>query len=148
LIQQQLQRAQQRMKHQADKNRLKREFEVEDFAYLKLQPHIQSSVPYRDNHKLSFRFFGPYKILVCVGAVAYRLELLASAQIHPVVHVSQLKKHVPPTEVIDSLEAVAPDPTIQVYPLQVLEVNAIQIGGRMKQGYAASVCNSLGTGCQ
>jgi hypothetical protein len=61
------------------------------------------------------------------------LELLASAQIHPVVHVSQLKKHVPPTEVIDSLEAVATDPTIQVYPLQVLEVNAIQIGGRLKQ---------------
>jgi hypothetical protein len=79
LIQQQLQRAQQRMKHQADKNRLKREFQVEDFAYLKLQPHIQSSMPYIDNHKLSFRFFGPYKILARVGVVAYRLELLASA---------------------------------------------------------------------
>jgi hypothetical protein len=36
LIQQQLLRAQQRMKHQADKNRIERSFEVGDMVYLKL----------------------------------------------------------------------------------------------------------------
>lgn len=50
----------------------------------------------RGNQKLSFRFFGPYKILQRIGAAAYKLELPPSSQILPVVHVSQLKRHIPP----------------------------------------------------
>jgi hypothetical protein len=44
LIQQQLQRAQQRMKAQADKNRSERSFQIGDMVYMKLQPYVQSSV--------------------------------------------------------------------------------------------------------
>jgi len=65
LIQQQLLRAQQRMKHQANKNHSERQFSVGDLVYLKLQPYVQSSVALRSNQKLSYRFFGPYKILAC-----------------------------------------------------------------------------------
>jgi hypothetical protein len=134
LIQQQLLRAQQQMKHQADNKRSEREFQVGDMVYLKLQPHIQSSVAFRSNHKLSFRFFGPFKVLAKVGAVAYRRELLASAQIHPVVHVSQLKKRVPPhTEVQESLDTVATDHDVSVLPIQVLAVRDILVGSKMKQ---------------
>lgn len=96
LIQAQFLRAQQRMKHQADKNRTEREFSVGDWVYLKLQPHIQTFVARRPCRKLSYRFFGPYLVLQKVGAVAYKLQLPQSAQIHPVVHVSQLKKALPP----------------------------------------------------
>lgn len=97
LIRQNLLRAQQRMKHQADKHRQERVFQVGDWVYLKLQPHVQHSVARRKNHKLGFKYFGPYLITQRVGSVAYKLQLPARSQIHPVIHVSQLKKALPPT---------------------------------------------------
>lgn len=61
-------------------------------VFLKLQPHVQSSLAPRGNNKIIFRFYGPYRILQRVGSVAYKLDLPPQAKIHPVVHVSQLKK--------------------------------------------------------
>jgi hypothetical protein len=75
LLQQQLIRAQQRQKFQADKNRSERSFTVGEMVYVKLQPYVQTSVAARSNHKLSFRYFGPFKIIGRVGTVAYKLEL-------------------------------------------------------------------------
>ena len=95
-IQQNLARAQQRMQHQADKHRQERTFAVGDWIYVKLHPHIQHSVQRRSNHKLSYKYFGPYLILQTIGKVAYKVQLPATSQIHPVLHVSQLKKALPP----------------------------------------------------
>ncbi|XP_031108702.1 uncharacterized protein LOC116013193 [Ipomoea triloba] len=86
--------AQQRMKHYADKNRSERSFVVGDWVYLKLQPYKQVTMAVIRNVKLSSKFYGPYEVLERVGQVAYKLKLPAGALIHPVFHISQLKRRV------------------------------------------------------
>lgn len=97
LLQQHLHRAQQRMKKQADKGRTDRSFQVGEMVFLKLQPYIQSSLDPHANQKLAYKFFDPFKVLSKVGPVAYKLDLPPTASIHPVFHVSQLKKMVSST---------------------------------------------------
>lgn len=127
-----LQRAQLRMKQHADKNRLERQFKEGDLVYLKLQPYIQSSVVARSNQKLSFRYYGPYKVLARVGPVAYRLELPSDARVHPVVHVSQLKQHVAPTVQVQSdLSDLTVDPNLVVSPVAFTDSRLVLRGASM-----------------
>lgn len=118
LVKQHLFRAQDRMKRQADKGRSEREFQVGDQVYLKLQPYVQSSLAARANQKLSFKFFGPFPVLAKIGVVAYKLKLPPSSSIHPIFHVSQLKKAVGDQPV--SADLPGDDVMFQV-PEQILE---------------------------
>lgn len=128
-LQQQLQRAQLRMKHQADKGRSERSFAVGDHVFLKLQPYTQSSVVNRPYPKLAFKFFGPFEILEKIGQSAYRLQLPDSSLIHPVFHVSQLKAHVPDhTPVFTSLPHPVVLDAADVWPEEILDRRLVKKG--------------------
>lgn len=104
LIKQHLSHSKLCMKKQADKHRSERVFQVGDPVFLKLQPYVQASLAPRHNQKLAFKYFGPFRILERIGAVAYKLELPATTSILPVFHVSQLRTTIlDPTQVLPTL---------------------------------------------
>jgi hypothetical protein len=92
------------MKLLADKHMMERTFDVGVWVYLKLQSYVQMSVVIHANHKMSYEYFGPYLILQKLGSVTYKFQLLSTCHIHPVVHVCQLKKAIPPATQV-SLDA-------------------------------------------
>jgi hypothetical protein len=126
LLQHHLHRAKHRMKKQADQHRSERRFEAGDLVFLKLQPYVQSSLAPRSHQKLAFRFLGPFRIMEHVGFMAYRLELPAHTSIHPVFHMSQLKKAVGTDHQVTPI--LPSDFALQLAPEQVLQTRAVLRG--------------------
>nr|GEY07080.1 transposon Ty3-G Gag-Pol polyprotein [Tanacetum cinerariifolium]GEY17097.1 transposon Ty3-G Gag-Pol polyprotein [Tanacetum cinerariifolium] len=118
------------MKCQADQHRREVTFEVGDYVYLKLQPYRQSSVEFRSSMKLAPRYFGPYEVLEKVGPVAYKLALPNGSQIHNVLHVSLLRKHIGPVvhPVAVTLPPVTNEDMILPQPEAVIDHRVIHKG--------------------
>lgn len=86
--------ARDRKKSYADHRHKALEFKVGDKVFLKLSPW-EGVIRFGRKGKLSPRYIGPYKILKCVGRVAYKLRLPTKlSKIPNVFHVSMLRKYV------------------------------------------------------
>jgi hypothetical protein len=93
LLKDNLTMVQNRMKQQVDQHRSERSFEVGDWVFLRLQPYKQMSLKQaKKDNKLSSNYYGSYKVLQNIGTMAYKLELSVFSQVHPIFHVSCLKK--------------------------------------------------------
>ena len=93
LLKDNLNLAQNRMKQQVDQHCSERIFDVGDWVFLRLQPYKQISLKQdKKDNKLFPKYYGPYKVLQKIGIMAYKLELPASSRVHPIFHVSCLKK--------------------------------------------------------
>ena len=72
---------------------------------------------------LSPRYVCPYQILRCVGKVAYELDLPNElATVHPIFHVSMLKKCVGDPTTIVPLEGLGVDESLsyEEFPVEIL----------------------------
>lgn len=144
LLQQHLNRAQQPMKTQADKKRSFRQFAVGDKVFLKLQPYIQTSVAPRANHKLAFKFFGPFPILERINDVAYKLQLPPQATVHPVFHVSQLRRAILPGTSVSSELPICSD-ELDV-PVKILQTRWRKSSGAMIEQVRVQCSNNATLG--
>lgn len=122
-------RAKNRIKQLVDKHRSERSFDIGDWVFLKLQPYCQQYVVQRSSQKLSPKYYGPYKILDKFGPVAYKLQLPETSQIHPVFHVSQLKKLVGNVTTTTQLPSVVYE-TLTKTPEAILERKMVQRRGQ------------------
>ncbi|KAJ1703813.1 hypothetical protein LUZ63_003592 [Rhynchospora breviuscula] len=121
VLKENLERAQKRMKKNADLKRSERSFKEGDWVYMKLQPYRQVSIAGHANSKLNPKYYGPYEILEKVGEVAYRLNLPLGSSIHPVLHVSQLKHRCGENTIASPmLPVVGPDGEVRIEPQAIL----------------------------
>ncbi|XP_075074483.1 uncharacterized protein LOC142162076 [Nicotiana tabacum] len=122
VLQENLRKAQERMKLYADAKRTKRYFQEGDWVFLKLRPYRQVSMAVRRNLKLASKYYGPYQIVKKIEHVAYELKLPVGSKIHPIFHVLQLKKKVG-NQVLPSMEPQIcyNDGQILVEPVAILD---------------------------
>jgi hypothetical protein len=114
--------AQNPMKQQADQGRSECQFVEGDQVFLRLQPYKKTS--FKDEHfqNLAPKFYGPYTILKHVGQVAYQLALPIHSKLHPVFHVSCLKKVIgAKCQIQTNLPELAKEGSIWLHPEVVLD---------------------------
>ncbi|CAA6658310.1 unnamed protein product [Spirodela intermedia] len=80
------------LKFNMHKAQVKVELEVGDLVFLKIKLYRMKSLAKKENEKLNPHYFGPYPIMERIGPVAYKLQLPDHSAVHPVFHISQLRK--------------------------------------------------------
>ncbi|KAL9462725.1 hypothetical protein AB3S75_000683 [Citrus x aurantiifolia] len=131
-LKQNLKMATNRMKQFADTKRRDVEFKEGDMVFLRLPPYRQTTVFRRAHQKLASKYFGPYPILRRVGQVAYELKLPTGSRVHPVFHVSLLKKYVGEMPQFSTdLPYVDDGGVLVLEPDRIIDVRWLKRGGKL-----------------
>ena len=131
-IRKDIQAAQDRQKHYADKKRSERIFKEGDMVFLRVRPK-KSNLSLGKYKKLSQRYCGPYEIIKVVSDQAYKLKLPQNLKVHNVFHVSLLKPYVPsPDHLLDIEQIVLPSQgVLELQPDYILETRERKLRNRM-----------------
>jgi hypothetical protein len=114
------------MKKYTDLKRTERQFSLGDMVYIKLQPYRMVAFDVKHGLKLATKYYGPYRVMKCIGPVTYQLLLPSGTQIHNVFHVSQLKKYLGPKAIpVPHLPLVDDKGNIKVEPIFVLDTRDV-----------------------
>ena len=104
--------AQEHQAHYANKHRRDEEFEEGEMVLLSTA-NIKTEVDARrPSRKLNPRFIGPFRITKMVSPTACKLELPPGMKIHPVFHVSLLRKYQPSPEEFSERRQAPPQPVV------------------------------------
>ncbi|GJV00542.1 putative mitochondrial protein [Tanacetum coccineum] len=91
----------------------------------------QLTIRVNKKHKLSTKFYGPFKVLERIRKVAYKLELPPTAQVHSVFHVSQLKRCHFEGATMGTLPLCDAQGLIAASPLKLLDRKMVKQGNRV-----------------
>ncbi|XP_070013935.1 uncharacterized protein [Nicotiana sylvestris] len=107
IIKDRLGTAQSRQKSYSDVHHRDLEFKEDNCVFLKVFP-MKGIMQFGNKGKLSPRYIGSYKIIKRIGRVAYKLEIPPPEMslVHPVFHVSMLKKVVGDSSLIVPVETI------------------------------------------
>ena len=100
-----------------------------DLVFLKVSP-MKGVMRFGNKGKLAPRYIGSIEIKSKVGKVAYRLVLpLELSWIHPVFHVSMLRKYIPdPSHVLHPQAVeISEDLTYEEYPVAIVNRQVRQL---------------------
>lgn len=119
------------MQHYVNTKRRHLEFQEGDWVLLKVQPYRQQTVFHRALQKLACRYYGPYQVEQHISPVAYKLKLLAEARIHPVFHVSLLKKPIGESVfTTKDLPTITKEGIVLLHPQQILNTHWLKKSGK------------------
>ena len=99
------------------------QFKIGDHIFLKVSP-TKGVLRFSKRGKLSPRYIGPFEVLERKGEVAYKIALPPElSQVHPVFHVSMLRKYVPdPSHVVEYKPLdIRPNLTYEERPIVVFD---------------------------
>jgi hypothetical protein len=114
--------AQNHMKQQADQGCSEHQFAEGDQVFLRLRPYKKTSPKVEHCQKLAPKFYGPYTVLKRVVQVTYQLALPSNLKLHPIFHVSCLKKVIgAKCQIQTNLPELAEEGSIWLQPKVVLD---------------------------
>jgi hypothetical protein len=80
------------MKQQEDQGCSEHQFAEGNQVFLRIQPYKKKFLKEDHCQKLAPKFYGPYIVRKCMGQVSYQLSFPSNSKLHPIFHVSCLKK--------------------------------------------------------